>query len=276
VRTRTEPAQERGRPQGTPLASEDGLFDFRRTRSFTTEYVATFYGDHPPTEDERAVLAFLTAHAGRITGQPRMLEVGCGPTVHHVFPFVPYVSAVDMADYLPENLAAVRGWQTRAPGAYSWRQYARLALELQDRPATDAEADRLEADARARIARLLSCDLKRPAILARRRTYPVVGAFYCTEEVGISIPRWECVMEHLSRTVSPGGMLFLSCLRDTDFYLVGETRYPCACITEEDLRRALPILGFDMAASVIESVTLESQRESGLVGVVLAAARKRT
>ncbi len=106
-------------------------------------------------------------------------------------------------------------------------------------------------------------------------TYPVVGAFYCTEEVGISIPRWESVMEHLCRIVRPGGMLFLSCLRDTDFYLVGETRYPCARITEEDLRRALPILGFDMEASTIESVTLESQRDSGLVGVVLAAARKR-
>jgi hypothetical protein len=271
-----EHPRQRRRPHGASLASEDGLFDFRRTRSFTTEYVATFYGDHPPTEDERAVLSFLTTHAGRITGRPRMLEVGCGPTIHHVFPFVPYVSAVDMADYLPENLGAVRRWQTRAPGAYSWRQYARLAVELQSREATEEEVDRLEADARARIGRLLSCDLKRPAILAGRDTYPVVGAFYCTEEVGISIPRWESVMEHLCRTVRPGGMLFLSCLRDTDFYLVGDTRYPCACITEDDLRRALPILGFDMAASAVESVTLESQREAGLVGVVLAAARKRT
>ena len=259
----------------TPLAPEDGLFDFRRTRSFTTEYVATFYGDHPPTEDERAVLSFLTTHAARISGQPRMLEVGCGPTIHHVFPFVPHVSAIDMADYLPENLAAVRRWQRRAPGAYSWRQYARLSLELQQRPTSDEEVDRLEADARARLGRLLRCDLKQQTILARRRTYPVVGAFYCTEEVGISIPRWECVMEHLGRTVSPGGMLFLSCLQDTDFYLVGETRYPCARITEEDVRRALPSLGFDMETSAIESVTLESQREAGLVGVVLVAARKR-
>ena len=236
--------------------------------------MATFYGDHPPTEDERAVLSFLTTHAGRIAGRPRMLEVGCGPTIHHVFPFVPYVSAVDMADYLPENLAAVRRWQTRAPEAYSWRQYARLALELQSRETTDEEVDRLEADARTRIGRLLPCDLKQPAILAGGDASPVVGAFYCTEEVGISIPRWEGVMERLGRTVSPGGMLFLSCLQDTDFYLVGETRYPCARITEEDVRRALSSLGFEMEASAIESVTLESQRDAGLVGVVLAAARE--
>jgi hypothetical protein len=259
----------------TPLTPEDGMFDFRLTRSFTTEYVATFYGDHPPTEDERAVLAFLTEHAARIPGQPRMLEVGCGPTIHHVFPFVPYVSAIDMADYLPENLAAVRRWRTQAPDAYSWRQYARLSLELQERTVSDEQVDRLETEARARLGRLLRCDLKRETILARPRTYPVVGAFYCTEEVGISIPRWERVMDHLCRTVSPGGMLFLSCLQDTDFYLVGDTRYPCARITEDDVRRALPALGFDLHASTIESVALESQRDAGLVGVVLVAARKR-
>jgi hypothetical protein len=237
--------------------------------------VATFYGDHPPTEDERAVLSFLTEHARGIRGQPRMLEVGCGPTVHHVFPFVPHVSAVDMADYLPENLAAVRAWQTRAPDAYNWRQYARLALELEARDATEAAVDRLEAEARGRIGRLLPCDLKQPAILSRPATYPVVGAFYCTEEVGISIPQWERVMERLCRTVRPGGLLFLSCLENTDFYLVGDTRYPCARITEQDLRRALPHLGFDMASACIASVGLESQRDAGLVGVVLAAARKR-
>ena len=151
-----------------------------------------------------------------------------------------------MADYLPENLAAVRRWQTRAPEAYSWRQYARSGRRVAvaggyrrgGRPARGRRAGTHRALARAVI-------LKRPAILGSRDTYPVVGAFYCTEEVGISIPRWECVMEHLGRTVTPGGMLFLSCLQDTDFYMVGEMRYPCARITEDDVRRALSSLGFE-------------------------------
>jgi hypothetical protein len=82
-------------------------------------------------------------------------------------------------------------------------------------------------------------------------------------------------MEHLCRTVSPGGTLFLSCLMDTDYYRVGDARYPCARIREDDVRRALSRLGFDLDASTVESVALESQRESGLVGIVLAAARKR-
>ena len=84
----------------------------------------------------------------------------------------------------------------------------------------------------------------------------------------------EEVVAHLSRAVAPGGLLFLTCLRDTDFYLVGDTRYPCARITEGDVRRVLPALGFDMADSVVEGVSIDTQHDTGLTGVVLAVARK--
>jgi hypothetical protein len=209
-----------------------------------------------------------------IAGEPAMLEVGCGPTVHHILPFVPYVSTIDMADYLPENLAEVRRWHQSEPDAYDWRQYATLALELRSGGATKAGIEALEAAARRKIRRLLRCDLKEPHILGRPVSYPVIGAFYCTEEVGIATVRWEEVMANLCRAVAPGGYLFLSCLRNTDFYMVGDMRYPCARISEDDVRRVLPTLGFDMGSSLVEGVSINSQRETGVAGVVLVAARK--
>jgi hypothetical protein len=252
----------------------DGMFDFRHAESFPTRYMETFYNGHPPTDDEREVLRFLTERVGSLDGQPAMLEVGCGPTVHHILPFVPHVSAIDMADYLPENLAEVRRWHQHASDAYDWRQYATLTLELRNGGATMAGIDALEAAARTKIRRLLRCDLKQPHILGRPVSYPVVGAFYCTEEVGIATTRWEAVMANLCRAVAPGGYLFLSCLRNTDFYMVGTTRYPCARISEGDVKRVLPTLGFDMRHSLVEGVSIDTQRETGVAGVVLVAARK--
>ena len=252
----------------------DGVFDFRHVESFATRYMETFYSGHPPTDDEREVLRFLTERVGSLTGPPAMLEVGCGPTVHHILPFVPHVSTIDMADYLPENLAEVRRWYQRAPDAYNWRQYATLALELRNGGATMAGIEALEAAARTKIRRLLRCDLKKPHILGRPVSYPVVGAFYCTEEVGIATVQWEAVMANLCRAVAPGGHLFLSCLRNTDFYMVGDTRYPCARISEGDVKRVLPTLGFDMRNSLVEGVSIDTQRETGVAGVVLVAARK--
>lgn len=253
----------------------DGVFDFRHADSFPTRYMETFYNGHPPTDDEREVLRFLTERVvGRLAGQPAMLEVGCGPTVHHILPFVPHVSTIDMADYLPENLVEVRRWYQQAPDAYDWRQYVTLTLELHHGAATMAGIEGLEAAARTKIRRLLRCDLRQPHILGQPVSYPVVGAFYCTEEVGIATARWEAVMANLCRAVAPGGYLFLSCLRNTDFYMVGDVRYPCARISEDDVKRVLPALGFDMRSSLVEGVSIDSQRETGVAGVVLVAAKK--
>ena len=96
-----------------------GLFDFREVANFPRDYLATYYCQ-PPTADEQMVLAFLAEHFPKIASQPCAIEIGCGPTVHHVLPLAPYVSAIHMADYLPENLDEVRRWRDREPGAHGW------------------------------------------------------------------------------------------------------------------------------------------------------------
>lgn len=252
----------------------DGVFDFRHARSFATNYMDTFYRDKPPTSDERAVLKFLVTHLAHLTGKPVVLEVGCGPTVHHILPFVPYAAEIHMADYLPENLGEVRRWRDNAPGADRWDQYTELVLDLEHHPASRPAIHARESRAREKMHQFLQCDLKNTHILNRPVTYPVVSAFYCTEEVGISIPAWEAVVANLCRAVAPGGYLYLSCLRNTDYYLVGDTQYPCARISEDDLRRVLPTLGFDMSRSVVEGVAVEGQEHEGVLGVVLVAAKK--
>jgi SAM-dependent methyltransferase len=251
------------------------LFDFRSTSAFTARYLDTFYRDRPPTNDEQAVLRFLVAHLRDLPADQVVVEVGCGPTVHHAFAFAPHVLAIHMADYLPENLTEVDRWRKTAPGAMNWSQYSRLVLELEGRPASDEGVLQRETEVRARIERLMHCDLQEELIFGEPVTYPIVGAFYCTEEVGISIAGWERVMANLARAVAPGGRLYLACLRDTDEYLVGDTMYPCANISESDVSRVLMTLDFDMTQSVIEASAVADQEDEGVVGVVLAAAIKR-
>jgi hypothetical protein len=256
-------------------APVDGLFDFRAVRSFAAAYIDTFYRDRPPTNDEQQVLRFLVRRLKAIPPQSAMLEVGCGPTVHHIFPFLPYVGTIHMADYLLENLDEVSKWTADAPDACAWDQYAALVLELQGQPHGADDVAALQQRARSAIGQLLRCDLTQPAILGAEVAYPLVSAFYCTEEVGISIARWQEVMANLAAVVAPGGRLFLSCLADTDFYLVGATQYPCARISKRDVLHILPQLGFDMNDTTVASLSIEGQSDEGVVGVVLVDAGKR-
>ena len=263
-------------PPGNDLSTQirDGLFDFKHTASFAENYLKTFYGDRAPTNDERVVFRFLTDHAGRLADCPVLLEVGCGPTVHHIFPFAHYVSEIHMADYLDENLVEVSKWRDNATGAGNWAPYAELALSLDARPCSYDDVRHLEHTARRKLRHLVKCDLRHHWILGGPAQYRAVTAFYCTEEVGITTARWEEVMANLARVVEPGGHLFLSCLRDTDSYVVGGTSYPCARISELALRQILPRLGFDMTRSIVQSATVEGQEDEGVIGVVLAAAQK--
>ena len=222
-------------PASSSPSRREGLFDFRSTSAFTSRYLDTFYRDRPPTNDEQAVLRFLVQHLRDLPTGQVVVEVGCGPTVHHAFPFAPYVSAIHMADYLPENLDEIDRWRTEAHGAMDWSQYSRLGARARRRRERGRCRATARSDARDRIERLMPCDLQQELIFGEPTTYPIVAAFYCTEEVGISIPAWERVMANLARAVAPGGRLYLACLQDTDRYLVGDAMYPCARIAERTI-----------------------------------------
>jgi hypothetical protein len=251
------------------------MFDFQSTDSFTSRYLATFYRNRPPTSDERLVLDFLVRHVGLVGHGDPVLEVGCGPTIHHTLPFVPYTSAIDMADYLQENLLEIDNWRREAPQAMDWTAYADLVVQLEDGDRSPGRVDARQRQARSTIRSLVQCDLRQPWILGSDVTYPTVSAFYCTEEVGVTLPAWTRIMRNLARAVQPGGLLFLAVLRDTDSYLVGDEMYPCARLKEDDVRRTLASLDFDLARSVIEAAAIDDQQSEGVFGVVLAAARKR-
>ena len=88
-----------------------------------------------------------------------------------------------------EHPREVRRWQQREHRRPTTGSITRdWPLEL-PHPRSPTAAN-VEAHSKAprdrRIHRVLRCDLKQPFILGRPAArYPVVGAFYCTEEVGI-------------------------------------------------------------------------------------------
>jgi hypothetical protein len=260
------------------LTAANGIFDFNVVSNFSRNYLSTYYCQ-PVTIDEQAVLSFLVRQYPKITSQPCAIEVGCGPTVHHVLPLTPFVSEIHMADYLPDSLELVRLWRENTPDAHRWDHYTALTLSLEGRPNTNAEIERREAETRRKISRLLRCDLKSDAPLGTPQQYPVVGSFYCAENIGVTKDEWMRVMRRLAGLTASGGYLFLSALRNTHFYVVKSAdgtpnRLPCASLTEQDFRELLPALGFDSRQTVIESRQLTGQENEGVNGVILVAALK--
>lgn len=255
-----------------------GTFDFHRVTGFAKNYLHTYYSEKP-TPDEIVVMKFLTKYLSRIKRPVLMIEIGCGPTVHHLLPINNFVSEIHIADYLQENLDEIKLWKKGSCKAHNWNQFTKLTLRLEDRAHDQTAIDKRERETRKKITKMMKCDLKNNSPLPTNKTYAVVSCFYCAEEVGISIKQWEKVMLRLTTIVQPGGLLFMAALRATDFYYVVSKhghfqKFPCAFITEDDFMRILPKLGFDMHESIVKVEKIKGQEKEGVNSVVLIAAKK--
>lgn len=268
-----------------PDKRSDDRFDFKEaglTDVFTQQYLNQYYHrNRPINPDECAVGDFIReVVAPHLTGSETCLEIGCGPTVHHAMMLAPYVGAIDMADYLDRNLSAVRAWLGNTPTAFDWSHYAaHLVTATAAQPTEDAIAA-LEAQTRGKVRELMNCNILADFPLEdQNRRYDVVAVFYCAEEVATTVAGWHRAMESIARCIKPGGQLIMSCLYDSDFYLIvddsgKETRLPAAKIDADQMRRTLAELGFEVGPDGIRIVLTPSQAHEGLPGTLLVHARK--
>ena len=259
------------------LQPTSGTFDFKKAPPFALPYLSTYYMQ-PPTADETVVSEFLIEQFRSRPPRGRFIELGCGPTIHHVFPFAPHVSEIHMADYLDENLDQVRLWRDAAPGAHDWRPYAGMTLRHEGKDPSPEAIDAREALARAKITQVMRCDLKHDTAPELRGQYDGVGCFYCVEEIGISIEEWHRVLERAVAFLRPGGTLYMAALANMKTYPVRDSagtlvEYPCACITEADVYTSLCALGFPAHSISLRTSNIEHP-DCGVTATLMVAAVK--
>jgi hypothetical protein len=255
-------------------------FDYKNVDAFTERYLATYYNEI--TDDELAIAQFLVQEYKKIAGKPAMLEVGCGPTIHHVLPIVPYVSSIDMTDYLPGNIRAISLWKKQVKNAHNWQFFTKkiLALENTKQNISSVNIEQREMELRNKIHSLSECNVLHQYPLGYKKQYPIVGLFYCVEEVAIAKECWKQAMANVMNMVLPEGRFFTVCLWETDYYsIISDTgtveKLPTAYVTEQDMWNLLKKNGFDESETIIKIAKTPSQIEQGINGVILVSTKKR-
>jgi len=259
------------------IAPKDGTLDFKDTPAFAVSYLKTYY-HQPPTADETAVSKFLIEEFKTRPPQGRFLELGCGPTIHHIFPFARFVDEIHMADYLDDNLEQVRLWKEQAPGAHDWGTYAGLNLRFLDGKEDPNEINLLQKISRSKIASVFTCDLKQSTPDKYKGKFDAVGCFYCAEEIGITNAEWRKVIARVVDYIAPGGTLYMAALASMNHYQVVQPSgitldYPCAYITEEVVNSALKDLGFSNDNIRLKTNEIDHP-DCGLTGTLILAADK--
>jgi len=263
--------------QSSDFGQPDEKFDYLNLEAFPSRYLKTYF--QKVEQDELEVARFLVREYKKIKDKPIFLDLGCGPTVHHVLPVVPYVSRIEIADYLSDNLDEIEVWKNKKENMHDWTFFTKKILELEGKMPSKEAVDEREKKLRGLVNKIGHCDLLNKKPLGYSKKYEAVGCFFCAEEVATTQQGWEWAMENISSLVADGGYLFLSALRNTDHYSIrthnGEMqKLPTAFVKEEYFYELLPKLGFDMQETVIEVAETPEQKQYGINSVILLSAKK--
>ncbi len=257
------------------LAGLTHVFLRRRQASFDTdwvpaEYLADYYRDVEP--DERETIAFFVAAVRAAEPGRPVLFFGVGPTLHHVFLAAPTASEIHLGDYLPANLAEIRRWLDRDPGAHDWRPFVRYTLVCEGVEApTEQQVAAREELTRSRVTRLLVVDGRTPDPSAGQ--YATVVSAYCADSATDGHATWAPFMQNILARVQPGGLFLTAALRRCEGYLVGGKEFPSARVDEGDVRGILES-AFGPLAGTVQVRELTAQPDHGYSGIILACARR--
>jgi hypothetical protein len=239
-------------------------------------YLSSYYS--AVESDERATLQFLVEVAAQVGPISTLLEFGCGPTVHHLFPFAAQARTIHVADYLPANLLAVRRWTRADPDAHDWSAFAAAVLGYElGRPASRSEIAAREELTRQRITRFLDADARSSPPIADEAAVPgyrAVLCCFCTDSITDDLAEWRRCTRNITELVVPGGWFVLAALRAAAAYRVGDARFPSARVTERDVADVLADAGFEPSQTTVTVATTPDVHDFGFGSIVLAAGRR--
>jgi len=247
------------------------------------DYFGTYYADAILPDEQRVLDYQIEVLRSADYRFGRALEYGCGPTLHRAIAASRYAFRIDMADWLPDNLAQVRSWLGAPASNPDWRRFTRFILELEDahtgnteRAVSAARIERREARTRKVVRNLELSDARRrqPLGPAREGFYDLLISGFCIDAVSCEKRIWARCMRNVLSMLEPGGLLILHALYRCRAYRVAQQMFPGADLSRDDVFASLLANGFTRRSIDIQVVGCSEGLEYGYSGILMACGRK--
>lgn len=240
-------------------------------------YLRQYYSGRV-TRDDAANTSFAARSLRRSKRRfRRALEFGCGPTIHHLSPLVPFVDQVTLADCNADNLDAIRLWLGRSEDAFDWDAWLASMLEIELCCSVPNAVHHLPARKQAirrMVRELKQADILRARPLGHALPFDLVTSYYCIEAVGTERAQWADCLGTLCSLVAPGGALLLSALRLARHYSVAGRTFRVMSVDAEDFETELPRHGFASESLSVEIAQVPEFAAHGFDSVLCVFAVK--
>jgi hypothetical protein len=254
---------------------------FQNIKDFAKNYLSTFYNGEI-TDDEVIIANFLIDTVRTIGAQNKMIDVGCGPTIHHIVPFSSYIDEIYLADYLNQNLDSIRAWKDKLDVAHDWSTFISsiLKIEFNSKSVTSDEITKKTNEIRAKLRTPLKCDLSLSNPLGTTKLkFNIVLSCYVLSQVGYPKEKWIRTLNNLTSLVErEDGNLIICDFVNTDFYNIksenGLRTIKTTNLKYEDYYDGLIEVGFSSSKIKIIQHNINDLNHFGLNGLVTILARR--
>jgi hypothetical protein len=208
----------------------------------------------------------------------RGLEYGCGPTLHRAIAAARYAFRIDMADWLPDNLAQVKSWLDATPANLDWRRFTEYVLFCEsDSVVSDARRVERREDLTRKVIRNLHVSDARwrhPLGPERHEFYDLLVSGFCVDAVSSDKAVWHRCMRNVLSTLQEGGLMVMHALHRCKAYKVGDRMFPGADISADDMFKSLLDNGFNRSSIDVQVVPCPENAVYGYSGILMASGRK--
>jgi len=240
------------------------------------EYLKQYYTTGDIAQDEYGIFRFIIDFIKKKKVKfNKIIEIGCGPTIHHALPFVPYVEKIYLADYLKINLDEIRKWINNKENAHDWTPYLDGVLNMENR-ISDKDRKKRIHDLKNKIVKLLHCDVLSNQVLGRlKEKFELVTSFYCLECVARNKKEWNIIVKDVSNLIKPKGWVIIGSVHDTNRYKVGDVVFPVVRIKRNDIYNTLVANGYLPKTISIKVYPSSDWANEGFSSIIVCRAQKK-
>ncbi|XP_040067554.1 nicotinamide N-methyltransferase-like [Ixodes scapularis] len=203
-----------------------------------------------------------------------LLDVGCGPTVHNVFPATTKIQNVVLSDLCAGNRREVENWIQKTPGAIDCSFISEALAAVEGHVDLQSGAKEIEERTRRAIKKTIPCNILDPNVLSKehRETFDVVFSSLCLESASLDEQTYQKNTQNIGNLVAPGGYLILCGIAGSLEYSVGGIKFPSLCLTSTIVTNSLINAGFEVKrwSSLDKDATFDDPERWDYVFVVVA------
>ena len=239
-------------------------------------YLSQYYDTETIAQDERGIFRFIIGFLKKKKVKfDEMIEIGCGPTIHHVLPFVPYTKRIYLADYMKSNLREIQKWVRGDSNAHNWTPYIEGELKMEGKLGT-GNRNRRALGLKNKIVKLLQCNVLNKRLLnLPNKTFELVTSFYCLECVAYNKKEWRAAMRSMGNLVAPKGWIILGAVHDTNGYRVGNDVFPTVRVSKKDMYDSLIASGFLPKTISIKVCPSSEWSNEGFSSIIICRGQKK-